>query len=433
MNKKWTNDTHRLLNDAQYSAPEGLLGDIKKEMARRGLQPAYGQRKAHIISMCARRWGAVAASVAVVAAIGVCLMPPHQQEPQQPLTQQTVMDPGSLRSASLSREAASAMAPTTQPVASVSEWVAQAVETVAKSRREAESLVAQHEEAACAPSDPPVVAMVDASQEPVCVAEEHAEERVEPRSSVQPRTKARQQQDVRTTRDITREPELQAHASRSRAVEVGAHLSGMPSMNLSGMAGGRYSDLCYTSPFDTSVGETGTTSVPGLGHAKSTELRSKHHQPVKVGFSVRVPLGHRWSLQTGLNYAYLKSDFEDSSNGNSITGSQALHYIGVPIGVSYDVWSNRRFNVYATAGGEMEKLVKGTFSTDNSSEKVKESRPVLSLNVAAGIALKLSPMVSFYAEPGLSCHFKNGSGVESSYTDHPLGFSLNVGLRLNTK
>ena len=123
----------------------------------------------------------------------------------------------------------------------------------------------------------------------------------------------------------------------------------------------------------------------------------------------------------------------DSSNGNSITGSQALHYIGVPIGVSYDVWSNRRFNVYATAGGEMEKLVKGTFFTDNSSEKVKENRPVLSLNVAAGIALKLSPMVSFYAEPGLSCHFKNGSGVESSYTDHPLGFSLNVGLRLNTK
>lgn len=40
MNKKWTNDTHRLLNDAQHSAPEGLLGDIKKEMARRGLKPA---------------------------------------------------------------------------------------------------------------------------------------------------------------------------------------------------------------------------------------------------------------------------------------------------------------------------------------------------------------------------------------------------------
>ena len=216
MNKKWTNDTHRLLNDAQHSAPEGLLCDIKKEMARRGLQPAYGQRKAHIISMRARRWGAVAASVAVVAAIGVCLMPPHQQESQQPLAQQTVMDPGTPRSASQSHEAASAMAPTTQPVASVSGWVAQAVETVAKRRREAESLVAQ-QEAACALSDPPVVAMVDASQEPVCVAEEHAEERVEPRSSVQPRTKAPHQQDVRTTRDIAREPHLQAAARRHRA------------------------------------------------------------------------------------------------------------------------------------------------------------------------------------------------------------------------
>ena len=82
MNKKWTNDTHRLLNDAQHSAPEGLLGDTKKKMARRGLQPAYGQRQAHIISMRARRRRPVAASVAAVPALGLRLTPPHQQEPQ---------------------------------------------------------------------------------------------------------------------------------------------------------------------------------------------------------------------------------------------------------------------------------------------------------------------------------------------------------------
>lgn len=431
MNKKWTNDTHRLLSDAQHSAPEGLLGDIKKEMARRGLQPAYGPLKAHVVSMRARRWGAVAASVAVMAAIGVCLLPNQQQVAQQPMAQQPMADKVAPRLASLSHEAVATTAEDPQPVASVGGWVAQAVETMSKSQREAERLMGQNNAAACSLSDDPVVAMAEATQRPV--AEDHAEELEEPRSSAQTCAKARQQQDVRTTRNIDREQERQPHTSRSRAVEVGAHLSGMPGMNLNSMPGGRYSDLCYASPFDTSVGQTGSMVVPGLGHAKSTELRSKHHQPVKVGFSVRVPLGHRWSLQTGLNYAYLKSDFEDSSNSNSITGSQTLHYIGVPIGVSYDVWSNRRLNVYATAGGEMEKLVKGTFSTDNSSDNVKENRPVLSLNVAAGIALKLSPMVSFYAEPGLSCHFKNGNGVESAYTDHPLGFSLNVGLRLNTK
>ena len=101
--------------------------------------------------------------------------------------------------------------------------------------------------------------------------------------------------------------------------------------------------------------------------------------------------------------------------------------------MSYDVWSTRRLNVYASAGGEVEQLVKGTYKSDAGEERVKENRPVVSVNAAAGAAFKLSQSVSVYAEPGLSFHFKNGSGVESAYTDRPLGFSLNVGLRWNTK
>lgn len=43
----------------------------------------------------------------------------------------------------------------------------------------------------------------------------------------------------------------------------------------------------------------------------------------------------------------------------------------------------------------------------------------------------ISSMVGIYAEPGLSYYFDNGSNIETIYSEKPLNFNLNIGLRVS--
>ena len=117
-----------------------------------------------------------------------------------------------------------------------------------------------------------------------------------------------------------------------------------------------------------------------------------------------------------------------------------LHFIGIPVNASYSVFRTRQLNVYLTAGGEAQKMVSGKTeakapmqdkTVGTATEKVKMSRLQMSANAAAGVEYNLTPRLGLYAEPGASYYFKNGSSLETYYTDKPLKFNLNVGLRLN--
>ena len=175
-------------------------------------------------------------------------------------------------------------------------------------------------------------------------------------------------------------------------------------------------------------------------------VKAKHHQPVKVGVSVRYQLNPKWSLLAGLTYSYLHSEFtEDVRFYQSVT-DQKLHYVGIPLSVSYSFWRNPHFNIYVTGGVEAEKLVSGKaehrmegylmqkdqkLSEKKSSEveNVSERRPVFSTNVAVGAEYHISDNLSLYVEPGANYYFKNGSGVLSSYTENPFIFNLHLGMR----
>lgn len=165
----------------------------------------------------------------------------------------------------------------------------------------------------------------------------------------------------------------------------------------------------------------------------------KHHQPVRVGISLRYHLSPRWSLVAGLTYSRLTSEMTEESSSYSLSTTQSLHYIGLPLSVSYNIWQNRHVNLYVKAGGEVEKLVKGratTQSTDAPSDQpvtsdIRESRPVFSTHAAAGIEILTGEVVSIFAEPGVAYHFDNGSGVRSAYTDRPMNVNFCVGLRVN--
>ena len=165
--------------------------------------------------------------------------------------------------------------------------------------------------------------------------------------------------------------------------------------------------------------------------AKQHEVKAHHAQPVKVGVSLGYRLSSRWAVNTGVTYSYLSSNFAEDKH---VVERQKLHYVGVPLTASYSFLLTRHAEVYVTAGGEVEKLVKGSREMDNfEPDNLTEKRPQWSVKAAVGGAYHFTPSLSVYAEPGMTHFFDNHSSVVNVYKDRPTSFSLNIGLRFNIK
>lgn len=166
---------------------------------------------------------------------------------------------------------------------------------------------------------------------------------------------------------------------------------------------------------------------------------ARHKLPLSVGLSFRYTLGNRWSAETGLVYNLLKSDINlyDESSFMLYSGSQTLHYLGIPLKVNFDIWRHRGLGVYASAGVLMEKMIHGTQkceATDNIDmtdweKDVEIDNLQWSVGLAVGLECKIISDFGIYVEPGFGYYFDDGSEVDTYYDDNPLGFNLKVGLR----
>ncbi|WP_289645719.1 outer membrane beta-barrel protein, partial [uncultured Muribaculum sp.] len=164
----------------------------------------------------------------------------------------------------------------------------------------------------------------------------------------------------------------------------------------------------------------------------------KHRLPVRTGLSFAYRINDRLSIESGLLYTLLTSDLKYGSESHYIAGQQKLHYIGVPVNARYRVLSWRSFDLYASAGVLAEKCVSGKIerdfildnhATQSEKEDVKVKPLQWSVNASAGLQFNITRALGIYAEPGVSCYIDNGSPVETIYSERPLNFNLNVGLR----
>ena len=167
------------------------------------------------------------------------------------------------------------------------------------------------------------------------------------------------------------------------------------------------------------------------------DLSYDHDLPIKVGVSLYYDIDGRWSIVTGVNYSYLHSTFTVNDNPDH-TGMQKLHYIGIPLAASLNVWKNDQMKLYVTAGATAEKLLKGSMSEksptgDSEDTRLSESRLQWSMQGALGMEYSITPTLGIYLEPGISHHFDNHSDIQNIYKDKPWNFSLNFGLRVNLK
>lgn len=196
----------------------------------------------------------------------------------------------------------------------------------------------------------------------------------------------------------------------------------------------------YGSRVEGDAGDSDEMLQPDASRTVSRDVH--HHQPIRVGITLRYAFAPRWAVESGLNYSHLRTDVTVGNAKNYYDERTSLHYIGLPVNVVYSLLSTRTVELYVMAGGMVEKCVSGELRTDyfvggepynNSRSSVSVGGLQFSVNASAGVQLNLSPTVGLYAEPGVGYWFKNDSKVESIYHDRPLNFNLNLGLRFTFK
>lgn len=178
--------------------------------------------------------------------------------------------------------------------------------------------------------------------------------------------------------------------------------------------------------------------VTNKGHL--ADRRVRHRLPVHAGASIAYRINDRVSVETGIAYSYLSADIHEGSDSYYFAGEQSLHYVGIPVGVRVRAMSWKNFDIYVGAGFEADKCVSGTLKKsyvingqthDDGHESISIRPLQWSVNAGAGVQYNISSMVGIYAEPGLSYYFDNGSNIETIYSEKPLNFNLNIGLRVS--
>lgn len=158
---------------------------------------------------------------------------------------------------------------------------------------------------------------------------------------------------------------------------------------------------------------------------------TKHHQPISVGMQVGFHLLTKLKLSTGLVYTKVSSDFISGVYDTRTVSTQDLHYIGIPLNLSYSVWEYKGLHTYVTAGGEGAVNIKNHTETDGEVKESKRDKMQWSTNASVGIQYDFIPQLGVYVEPGMKYYFDNGSQIENIFKDKKLNFNIQFGLRFN--
>lgn len=158
---------------------------------------------------------------------------------------------------------------------------------------------------------------------------------------------------------------------------------------------------------------------------------TKHHQPISVGMQVGFHLLPKLKLSTGLVYTKVSSDFISGVYDTRTVSTQDLHYIGIPLNLSYSVWEYKGLHTYVTAGGEGAVNIKNHTKTDGEVKESKRDKMQWSTNASVGIQYDFIPQLGVYVEPGMKYYFDNGSQIENIFKDKKLNFNIQFGLRFN--
>ena len=158
-------------------------------------------------------------------------------------------------------------------------------------------------------------------------------------------------------------------------------------------------------------------NIQPIPSSTTYDVEAKHRMPVTLGLSVHYQLNACLALLTGVNYTYLYSEFSKPLYPN-VYREQKLHYLGVPVGLSWQFWKTSGFSFYLSGSAMLQKCL-------------NEKPWQWSVNASAGAEYAITPLVGIYLQPSLGYYFHDGTSFEHYYKEHPLAPSIEFGLRLH--
>ena len=155
----------------------------------------------------------------------------------------------------------------------------------------------------------------------------------------------------------------------------------------------------------------------------------KFFSPLSLGLQFETDLSGRLSATTGLMYTYLVSQYDMLVNKEQFTGAyNQLHYVGIPLSLSYHLVRTPSFGFYASAGGSVEKCVSQRYVYGSNTLHEKVGGFQWSAKVGLGAEYWFIPRLGLYFDPSLVYYFDNSQPF-SIRTQQPLQARFEVGLR----
>lgn len=163
---------------------------------------------------------------------------------------------------------------------------------------------------------------------------------------------------------------------------------------------------------------------------------TKYTLPLMFTLGVSYKLSDVVTVGSGVRYTYLHSKYNGYMNGIYYNIKQGIHYIGVPVNFNFNIVSSNSWNVYATAGGTVEKGVRVNYQARTSGQNKNFNSTVkgLQYSVGTGVGLEynFNKSVGIYLQPQVVYYF-DSKAPENIRSSQPLQVEAEVGLRFHIK
>ncbi len=406
----WTEQLRQRLNDAEVPAPENLWDSISQQLDAQGQQQdaedAQVAKKPHRVALLP--WAA-AASVVLIAGVGMW----WQLRSNTPDI--TMLEPAPHPITLTDNKAVVADAATANTKA------AAVNSNISKTSSNAMLAYKDNTLAPTASNKEEVMALTMAEQEVQSepIAEVSTTTSTPTATATQKSQGSARTMTARTTYAL---PRTQHQASNTRW-QVGVGTAG--NMNRYKSSGPIY--VNSLSAVNTEYADNEMFRVSP--YEQDTKDVTHHDMPISIGFTASYSVTPRIALASGLVYTLATSSFQHGASMPKET--QSLHYVGIPLNLSYTVWGNSWLRTYIMAGAQADMNVKATLKADGHKSNIDNDRAQFSVTGGAGVQLNVAQQLGVYVEPGVRYYFDNGSAVQTIFKEHPTNFSLQVGLRWN--
>lgn len=180
-----------------------------------------------------------------------------------------------------------------------------------------------------------------------------------------------------------------------------------------------------------------TNNINNIKNGGKIVEHEYHAKPITFGLSMTKTINRKWNVETGLQYSLLKSEFILGEDDYYVQKRQKIHYLGIPLRLSYKWFGANRWTAYTSAGiilniplsGKTdEQYVTGTVIPYSDS---RHFTPPFQWTIGTGVGLQYNFANNWgvYLEPTFSWHIPNGSTTRTIWTEHPFTITVPFGIR----